>query len=505
MKRHGLRSSIVAIMAVALSGCATGAGPASSPTPDFPMFTDGLLTYERVEQPGGGYFSMAALFVGTLALENGCLLVDGSPYLFPADLTTWDGTTLTVGDLEYRVGDKIAAGGGMLPDTVLPKGIRDRCGDSPPVLVGGVQAEIPEPIGPPDLPADEAWGRLPESPLSGRRESAGAWVGDRVVIVGGWSDRPCPAASDCVVTEPALRTGASYDPVAAEWARIAEAPVPVSGQNTAVVGNDLYVLTHDVFAGSDEPTFLRYNATADAWTTLPAPPTDGTLVAAGDRVLAIPGSDETGAGVDSSFDPATETWSALPDDPLGPSYDREGVWLHGTLKLSAKSLTDVTAGAPARVRMATLDRAFSTWFAQPDSDVVGIGALAAGDRVVFPFSGSQDGGAVATWDRPYPSGGIFDPGDNSWKDLPALPAGIELDEYADGRPPQVVGYEVLIGGRLLLDPMALTYTELPEPTWAPRIQATVITGLDSILVWGGVTYTDDGIAVNHADGYFLGL
>jgi hypothetical protein len=507
MRRQRFGFAMAAVVTLALAGCGAGGGAAAtpSPTPDFPMFTDGVLTYERVEQPGGGYISMLALFVGTLTFENDCLLVGGDPFLFPADLTNWDGTTLTVDGLEYRVGDKMAAGGGVLHDTVLPKEIRDRCGDRSPVLVGGVQKDIPDPIGPPDLPTDEAWGRLPESPLSARRESAGAWVRDRVVIVGGWSDRPCPAAADCDIAEPAERTGASYDPISTGWSRIADAPVPVSGHNTAVIMDDLYVLTYDVFAGDIEPTFLRYNVKADSWTTLPAPPAAGNLVAAGDRILAIPGSDENGAVVDSIFNPETSTWTVLPDDPLGPSYDREGVWLHGTLKLSAKSLPRAGSGGPSGVRMATLDRAFSTWFSQPDSDIIGTGALAAGDRVVFPFYGTADGGAEGAWDRPYSYGGIFDPGDNSWKALPELPAGTELDEYANGRPPQVLGHEVLIGGRLLLDPMALTFTELPKPTWAPRIQSTVITGLDSILVWGGVTYGEDGLGVNHADGYLLGL
>jgi hypothetical protein len=519
MRRHGFGFALAALVTLVLAGCTTGgsgAAATSSPTPGSPAFNDGLLTYDRVEQPGGGYVSMLALFVGTLAFENGCLLVDGSPYLFPHGITTWDGTTLTVGDLEYSVGDKIAAGGGVLHDRVLPKEIRDRCGDSPPVLVGSVQEEIPEPIGPPDLPTDEAWGKLPKSPLSARRDSVGAWVGDRVVIVGGRSDQPCQDTSDCVDAEPAQRDGASYDPYTEEWARIAPAPIPVTQYSSAVLNGNLYLFAFDVANGVQvgahgraPVSFLRYNVETDAWTTLPAPSSAGALVAAGDRLLAIPGSDENGATVDSIFDPATETWSALPDDPLGPSYDREGVWLHGTLKLSAKSLTSADTDSPARVRMATLDRALSSWFPQPDSDIIGIGALSAGDRVVFPFYGTEDGGDVNPWDRPYPNGGIFDPSNNSWKDLPELPelpAGTEFNEYADGRPPQVVGYEVLIGGRFLLDPMALTFTELPAPPWDDRTEATVITGPDSILVWGGVTYdAEDGSVANRADGYLLGL
>jgi hypothetical protein len=517
MKRHGIRLAIIAMVGLALAGCAAGrAGMAATPSPStapFPIFTGGLLTYERVEQPGGGYASMLALFVGTLTFEDGCLLVGGDPFIFPADITAWDGTTLTVGGLTYRVGDKMAAGGGVLHDAVLPEEVRARCGDRSPVLVGGVQEEIPEPLLPPDLPPDTAWGELPDGPLSARRASLGAWVEDRFVMVGGWSDQPCQDTGDCVDPDPAQRDGASFNPYTGEWAPIAPAPLPVTQYSSAVVNDDLYLFAFDVTNGLEvgadgqaRVSFLRYNLKADAWTVLPAPPSGGTLVAAGNRLISISGSDENIVGADSVYDPATEIWSVLPDDPLGPSYDREGVWLHGTLKLSAKSLTRVGADGPSRVRMANLDGDLSSWTALPDSDIIGIGAVAAGDLVVFPFYGTEDGGRTSPWDRPYANGGIFNPADNSWTNLPELPAGIELSEYAGGRPPQVVGHQVLIGGRLLLDPMAGTLTELPAPTWDDRTEATVITGPDSILVWGGVTYYGkDGSVENRADGYLLGL
>ena len=158
MKRHGSWFTITAVATLALSGCGAGGAGLASPSPSaapFPMFTDGLLTYERVEQPDGGYVSMAALFVGTLTFENGCLRVGGNPLIFPADLTSWDGTTLTVSGLEYKVGDRMAAGGGQLHDVVLPAEVRERCGEHAPVLVGGVEADVPEPLLAPDLPPDE--------------------------------------------------------------------------------------------------------------------------------------------------------------------------------------------------------------------------------------------------------------------------------------------------------------------------------------------------------------
>jgi hypothetical protein len=506
---------LAAVLALALSGCSAGAAAAPSPTAtEIPMFTDGLLTYERVEQPGGGYVSMLALFTGTLTFENGCLRVGGDPFLFPADLTTWDGTTLTVDGLEFEVGDSMAAGGGQLHDVVLPAEVRKRCGEHAPVLVGSVQAEVPEPLVEADLPPDEAWGELPESPLTARRDSVGAWVGDRFVIVGGWSDRPCPPTADCAYGESAQRDGASYNPYTDMWQRIAPAPVPVSQYSSVVVGGDLYLFAFDVANGGLEVgpdgqvplSFLRYTPKTDAWTTLPSPPSGGVLIAAGDRVLSIAGSDEIVDAVDAVYDPDSSSWTALPDDPLGRSYDREAVWLDNQLVLGANALDRVDAGSdePAVVRLATLDSSLTTWTILPDSDITGIGPLAAAGRVVFPFYGVTADGIALSAGQPYAEGGIFNPADQSWSALPDLPTGTHLDEYANGRAPQVLGDRILIGGRFLLDPVAGTVTPLPQPSWSGRGSATVITGPDSILVWGGATY-DDFTGENQADGYLLAL
>lgn len=369
---------------------------------------------------------------------------------------------------------------------------------------------VAEPLRAPDLPPDEVWGELPDSPLSARRDSVGVWVGDRFVIVGGWADRPCPPTADCAYIESAQRDGASYDPYIDMWQSIAPAPVPVSQYSSAVVDGDLYLLTYDVADGGLQigpdgqvlVSFLRYNLETDAWTALPS---GGALVAAGVRVLSIAGSDENVAGVDSVFEPATDTWTALPDDPLGPSYDRGAVWLGDSLLLSAKSLKSVGADGPSLVRLATLDIRLGTWSALPDTEITGLGPLTVAGLLVFPFYGTTaEGVAVDPGEQPVAEGGIFNPADQTWTALPGLPAGTPLNEYANGRPPQVVGNHVLIGGRWLLDPMAGTVTELPEPIWSDLSEATVVTGPDSILVWGGATY-DDFVGENHADGYLLGL
>jgi hypothetical protein len=388
-------------------------------------------------------------------------------------------------------------------------------GSGPAAIQGGVHEFTSEPVGPPGLPTDTAWAELPESPLSARRASVGAWLGDRFVVVGGWSDQPCQDTGDCEYTEPAQRDGASFNPYTGVWARIAPAPLPVSQYSSTVVNGDLYLFAYDVAGGGLntgpdgqlQVSFLRYDLETDAWTRLPPPPSGGALVAAGDRVLSIAGSDENVVGVDAVFHPDTLTWTALPDDPLGPSYDREAVWLGASLLLAAKALDSIGADRPAPVRMAALDGDFTSWSVLSDTEVTGIGPLAVAGLVVFPFYGTTERGvALRAGERPVAEGGIFNPADQTWTALPDLPAETQLAEYANGRPPQALGDQVLIGGQFLLNPVTREVTALPPQPWDNRTEATVITGPDSILVWGGVTYdAEDGSVANRADGYLLGL
>lgn len=68
--------------------------------------------------------SAGALLQGTLAIQDGCLVVipsnEGAPGItepvvpvIPISVTTWDGTTLVVGDATATIGSEIALGGGF--------------------------------------------------------------------------------------------------------------------------------------------------------------------------------------------------------------------------------------------------------------------------------------------------------------------------------------------------------------------------------------------------------
>jgi hypothetical protein len=175
------------------------------------------------------------------------------------------------------------------------------------------------PEGNPPIATRGVWLQLPDAPLSARREVAGGWLDQKFVLVGGWSDRPCPPSAGCVPPEkPALRDGASFDPSSGVWRKIAEAPVPVNSWNTVVVDGKLYLRTGDISRADSPVSFLSYDPSRDAWETLQPPPgRDLELVAAGNQIVAVSYSDERSPAVDSVFDPRSRTWRRLPRDPFG--------------------------------------------------------------------------------------------------------------------------------------------------------------------------------------------
>jgi hypothetical protein len=352
-------------------------------------------------------------------------------------------------------------------------------------------------VDPPSVQASGIWSRLPVSPLAARREAIGEWLGDRFVVVGGWTGPPCPPSADCIPSEfPALRDGASFDPRTGEWRRIAKAPIPVSGWNSAVAGGFLYLLTGEEWRTDSPAAVLRYDPAADEWVRFPAPAGEAnSLVAVGGHLLAISSSDEFGPAADWLLDPDSGEWTALPDDPLGPSFDREATDLDGALILSARDLVPSPGSEePSLARMARLSADLREWTMLPDSEAIGGGPTAASGLIVFPFTGSADGGEVNNWGRDYFFGGIYDPADGSWRDLPVPPPEGGLPEAA-----LTLGDRVLVGGHLL-DPAAWAWTVLPAMPGGERASETIVAGDETILVWGGSTLTD-----NLADGYLLRL
>jgi len=355
------------------------------------------------------------------------------------------------------------------------------------------------------VPTDLTWSDVSAGPLSARHAPLVAWVADRFVVVGGWSGPACPPNAYCVPDpETVLSDGAAYDPESDSWEPIAPAPVALPDASHAVVGDVLYVLTASWWLPETPETLLAYDAAADSWAVLPPPPGRwSALVAAGDRLLAIPGTDEEGAQPDAVLDPSTGTWQVLPEDPLGPSYDRQAVWLGDRLLLAAKDLVPNPGSAePSLVRLVELDAALTTWSAPRDTEILGGSAVVAGSgdalgasaRVVFPDLGSADGGEVNGWGRSYPYGGILDPADHSWRDLGVSEVGGDPWTRLPALP---VGGRVIVANGLL-DPVTGQWSTLPALPGGELMARGVATNDDVVFAWGGAT-TRSAVA----DGYVL--
>ena len=280
-----------------------------------------------------------------------------------------------------------------------------------------------------DMPIDLAdrggWVRLPDPPLSGRNEASIVGVGDDVIVFGG-TDFLCPPAASCETGDSvAFADGAAFDRSLNEWRPIADLPVPTVRADTAVLGDQVFALTRGL--GPVDRELIVYDVSDDAWlrVDLPdetAPFGPSSVVATGDAVVLYRRTDENGTAPDWVFDPADQSWSGLPDDPLGPAFNRSMVWNGAALFLFDKALVESPGGAdgPSYTRAARYED--GAWTALPTADTIGPGpALVDRHRLIAPVLGCADGGENNSYGRCIPFGAVFDTIANEWGDLPNAP------------------------------------------------------------------------------------
>ena len=278
----------------------------------------------------------------------------------------------------------------------------------------------------PDMPIDLAdrggWVRLPDPPLSGRDDANVVGVGDQVIVFGG-TDYLCPPGADCSIGDSvAFADGAAFDRSLNEWRPIADLPVATLLANTAVVGDQVFALTRGF--GAVRRELVSYHMGDDAWNKVGLPfeafpHGSWSIAAVGDKIVLYATTDENGTAPDWEFDPALESWSELPDDPLGPGFNRSMVWNGEALFLFDKALVDSPGGAdgPSYTRAARYQN--GAWTALPTADTIGPGPeLVDGHRLIAPVLGCADGGTNNNFGRCIPYGAIFDTTANEWSELP---------------------------------------------------------------------------------------
>ena len=345
----------------------------------------------------------------------------------------------------------------------------------------------------------DTWERVPDGPLSARSHAVVVWTGDEVLVVGG-EDRPCPPNASCAVPDsPPLGDGAAYDPMTGQWRRIARPPIPFSWAQTAVVGDSVFFLVSGMPGRPEARSgLLAYAPGLDSWRELPWPEVSGSpegswyqLVAAGERLVAYSGSDESGERPDWIFEPTRSEWTVLPDDPMTPAFDRHMEWAGDRLALFDHEIVpNPGSERPLLTRAALLEVGSGRWDRLPDSGVLSSAPwLLDGGRLVNPSPGGADGGETNNWGRRYPHGGILDLTDRRWS---ALPGGPPPDAFSAG----VIGRETARFDAYrgwVLELSSGDWREVPQLDESEHVtgRASVAAGRN-LFVYGGADWTAAG-------------
>ena len=348
-------------------------------------------------------------------------------------------------------------------------------------------------------PTTNEWVRAPDAPLSSREGALGIWTGAEALIIGGSDARPCPPNADCVAPdEPPLRDGAALDPGTHEWRSIADAPHGFANADGLVLDGIAYVWASGYSGrpGSDF-VFMAYDIAADRWRELPRPANRwASITATEDKLVAFATSDEGDAPPDFLFDPATEAWTTLPDDPLPPSFDRTMSWDGEQLVLfGKKDVFSPGSKEPAVALAAALDLESGEWRRFPDSAsldqfIADVRWFESDGLLINPAPGHSP-----SWGPRYGYGGVLDPVSGQWSELPEPPPGSAQSGGTFGA--GMIGsddeahYFGIEGW--ILDVGSDRWIEIPQLDDAASIGSSTVTRAGwAMLVFGGAHFNSAG-------------
>lgn len=346
------------------------------------------------------------------------------------------------------------------------------------------------------------WVRVDDWPLPARTAATNVWTGSELLVIGGVLDT-CPARADCAGPARRFADGAALDPKTGHWRTIAPAPWDLDVSSAVAVGRSVFVwATPDPQDMSRGPFgrpagMLRYDIERDRWSEEWQPNVDQkwwSLVAAGDRLIADPGSDERSDVGMWLFDPGPRTWQQLPDDPLPKLFDRSVVYDQGDVYLFGKELIPQPGSErPALQLAARLDLATMRWEELPASQSIGAGMWAAGDGVMLnPSLGGADGGEVNNWGRRYPEGAVFDAAERRWRDLPEVP-GLLAGRTSSGFLGSERSLFLDVAGGALFDVAADAWIEMPSAPGGTNLARMTGTAGDVAVALLGSRPTNGGL------------
>lgn len=246
-------------------------------------------------------------------------------------------------------------------------------------------------------PASGRWRRL--SSFQPLLDPQGVWTGEALLVLG----TPPTGGSEQI---PASVLGV-YDPTTDRWTEAATSPHPARYGATLVwTGEELIVWGGT--SGGDDPAAspgahgIAYDPTADRWRELPDAPIEPRLlhsaVWTGQRMVVWGGTSDLGRvghelADGAAYDPATDTWTALPSAPLEPRANHLAVVLDGRLVILGGNQRTGGSTWHATTDGAVLDLEDDTWnhLGELDQDVAGAPAATVGDTTIITIPHDTQG------------------------------------------------------------------------------------------------------------------
>lgn len=173
-------------------------------------------------------------------------------------------------------------------------------------------------------PATDSWRVIAQAPMPGYAHTT-VWTGTEMIVWGGSDDSESEGTKGCVTSF--IGDGAAYDPTTDSWRVLPEAPLEVRGWHSAVwTGTEMMVwggatgLDCDYGYPSDG---AAYDPATDTWRAIPAPRLSGRVEASAvwtGREMILWGGSIHGRSVTlddgAAFDPSTNEWRSLPEAPI---------------------------------------------------------------------------------------------------------------------------------------------------------------------------------------------
>jgi hypothetical protein len=276
-------------------------------------------------------------------------------------------------------------------------------------------------------PATQTWHMLPPAPLTPREDAAAAWTGSEMVVLGGSNGTRV------------FGDAAAYDPATNAWRRIASPPLgPLTGATAVWTGRQLVVvgghLSSRGFLASQSHGVVAYDPATNTWTTLPDVPVEAgwsvqsvTPAWTGTQLLVwmswqrMRGSGLFQKDAGYGLDAGTKTWRELPQ-PIVETNSAATAWTGSSVLVMGGEYCPSSCPPPVGAG-ASYDPATQKWRA-----ISSFSVLQAQWPAVWTGRAFIDTNAGAV-SRAGSSGGdnrlsAYNPTSGTWVRLPAAPGPI---------------------------------------------------------------------------------